>query len=363
MDLTPIGAYTDEESWQLVSVHDKWANPLTGVSWGPQTFVVVLHFLPRHVAFHPSKTIQKPGLTFQPSALTAVACWLLVGCSTWWHSCKKDFCLAATLQKTQFTGYVLKSSALALRVMGICFSAGLLAADLTLCHVGEVLEIGKYCRIKKYILKKKKSLRVEREESQEGKYLGQRIRLLLYQSQQLLVLIFNTQESGGEGCWERVRFFKGTQFPVLFPVCIFWREYSVWCDVWSPRRTFIHPTSNYRKAWAGKYSVGRGWKGRWHQPLKPKSSIQHSCFSYQKCFILGQRGCSRHLEKTKKGSVLWYIYPNKGYREELCSKRGGSWHNLLDIRKKFFLMILLKHKKRIPESEVSVLGDDKYSVK
>lgn len=84
--------------------------------------------------------------------------------------------------------------------MGICFSAGLLAADLTLCHVGEVLEIGKYCRIKKYILKKKKSLRVEREESQEGKYLGQRIRLLLYQSQQLLVLIFNTQEGGGEGC-------------------------------------------------------------------------------------------------------------------------------------------------------------------
>lgn len=46
----------------------------------------------------------------------------------------------------------------------------------------------------------------------------------------------------------------------------------------------------------------------------------------------------------------------------MCNKRGGSWHNLLDIRKKFSLMRLLKHKKRIPESEVSVLGDNKYSM-
>lgn len=57
--------------------------------------------------------------------------------------------------------------------MGTHIPAGLLAAaDLTSCHVGEVLEIGKYYRIKK---KKIKSLGVEREESQERKYLRQRI--------------------------------------------------------------------------------------------------------------------------------------------------------------------------------------------
>lgn len=74
-------------------------------------------------------------------------------------------------KKDDFINCVLKTSTLALEIMGTHIPAGLLAADLTSCHVGEVLEIGKYYRIKK----KKKSLRVEREESQERKYLRQRI--------------------------------------------------------------------------------------------------------------------------------------------------------------------------------------------
>jgi len=54
--------------------------------------------------------------------------------------------------------------------MGIYIPDGLLAADLTSCHMGEVLEIRKY-----YRNNKKKILWVEREESQERKYLRQRI--------------------------------------------------------------------------------------------------------------------------------------------------------------------------------------------
>lgn len=143
---------------------------------------------------------------------------LVVG-STRWHSCKRDFCWAIALQKAEFTGFMLKASTVVLKVMGIYIPAGLLVADLTSCHMGEVLEIGKYYRILKK-LKKKNHSELKGRRARKGNTSGREL-LLLYQSQQLLTLIFNTQESWGGGCWEWVKFFKGTQFLVIFLGYIF----------------------------------------------------------------------------------------------------------------------------------------------
>lgn len=76
--------------------------------------------------------------------------------------------------------------------MGTRIPAGLLAAGLTSCHVGEVLEIGKYYRIKKK--KKSNHSELKGRRARKGNTSGREL-LLLYQSQQLLTLIFNTQES------------------------------------------------------------------------------------------------------------------------------------------------------------------------